>query len=209
VLSLLDKCIVELDKGLRSVFTTPHSERAYPAEGITDAELDDHEKRDIIAKMRVNHTGEICAQALYRGQMLMAKNSTTYDMLHHASLEEQEHLSWTARRVAELEGKLSYLNPVWYSMSFTIGAVAAAISDGASLAFVEETERQVAQHLSGHLETIPEKDGRTRVIIQQMREDEIEHGAKAQQSGATDLPAWFKQLMRLQAKVMTSVTYYI
>jgi len=199
---------VEVDKGLRALFTQPKGPRPYPADAIAEAEMTVAEKKHTAALMRINHTGEVCAQALYRGQLCMANDPDTSAFLQHACKEEEEHLTWTARRVAELGGRLSILNPAWYAMSFTIGVLTAAVSDSVSLGFVEETERQVEQHLNSHLQSIPTHDGRTRLILQQMRDDEIEHGATAKKTGASALPDWMIKMMRLQARVMTALTYH-
>jgi 3-demethoxyubiquinol 3-hydroxylase len=207
--SLLDRILIEADNALRCLFTTPHSFRSYPAKDKPETEMTSAQKRDVAALMRVNHTGEVCAQALYRGQMFMATQPKTFSMLEKACIEEQEHLSWTATRIHELSGRVSWLNSFWYTASWGIGVFAAAVSDSVSLGFVEETERQVEQHLNQHLHKIPDADDRSRAILQQMKEDEIRHGQSAHQAGATTLPQWCQQLMRFQSKVMTSVTYWI
>ena len=207
--SFIDRLLIEADKALRCLFTTPCSTRPYPATDKPEAEMTSMQKRDVSALMRINHTGEVCAQALYRGQMFMASQSSTYSMLEKACIEEQEHLAWTVTRIHELNGRVSWLNVFWYAASWGVGAVAASVSDSISLGFVEETERQVEQHLNQHLHKVPHADARTRAMLQQMREDEICHGQSAHQAGATALPVWAQRLMRIQSKVMTTVTYWV
>ncbi len=208
-LSIVDRFLIEIDHGLRSIFTLPLSSRRSPACDIDEAPLSLQEQKDVAALMRINHTGEVCAQGLYRGQMQFAQNQKTYTMLAQSCAEETDHLAWTYERLAELNDRPSYLNPFWYGASFMIGAFTARISDGYSLGFVEETERQVGEHLGRHLERIPLADLKTRAIINTMEADEARHGAHAHAAGADTLPAWFKSMMRLQSKVMTSLAYWL
>jgi ubiquinone biosynthesis monooxygenase Coq7 len=159
--------------------------------------------------MRINHVGEICAQALYDSQAQFAKNSAVRQQLQQAAREEEDHLAWTAERLAELGSRPSLLNPLWYAGSYAIGAVAARLGDAQSLGFVVETERQVEAHLAGHLDDLPAQDVKSRAIVQQMHTDEIAHGQKAQAMGAAEMPFPAKILMRTMAKVMTTTAYYI
>src|ERR1051325_8644183 len=159
--------------------------------------------------MRVNHVGEICAQALYQGQALTARNTRIKTALDQAAREEEDHLAWSADRIRELGGRPSLLNPLWYAGSFTIGALAGALGDRWNLAFLAETERQVEDHLSGHLADLPQGDERTRALITAMRADEAKHGASARRLGAADLPAPVKGAMRVASRVMTTVAYLI
>ena len=159
--------------------------------------------------MRVNHVGEICAQALYQGQALTARSSEVRQSFAQSAQEESDHLAWSAERIRELGGRPSLLNPLWYAGSFAIGAVAGALGDKWNLAFLAETERQVEEHLSGHLERLPANDRRTRVIVEAMRADEAKHRATAMRMGAAELPAGAKAAMRLASKVMTTVAYRV
>jgi ubiquinone biosynthesis monooxygenase Coq7 len=159
--------------------------------------------------MRVNHTGEVAAQALYHGQALVARSGTTREMLLGAAREETDHLAWCETRLSELQSRTSYLNPLWYAGSFAIGALAATFGDRMSLGFVAETERQVEGHLDQHLERLPQADTRSRAILEAMRADEIEHGRAARAAGGADLPAPARALMRHTARVMTRTAYWI
>ena len=166
-------------------------------------------RADAAALMRVNHVGEICAQALYQGQALTARDAGARDALEQASREEQDHLAWSAERIRELGGRPSLLNPLWYAGSLAIGAVAGALGDRWNLAFLAETERQVEEHLSGHLSKLPAADGRTRAVVEAMRSDEAKHRDTAIALGAAELPAPAKAAMRLAAKIMTTVAYRV
>ena len=159
--------------------------------------------------MRVNHVGEICAQALYQGQALTARNPRARDALEQAAREEEDHLAWSAARIRELGGRPSLLNPLWYAGSLAIGAVAGALGDRWNLAFLAETEHQVEEHLTGHLAALPAKDGRTRSVVEAMRRDEAKHRASALRLGAAELPDLAKTAMRLASKVMTTIAYRI
>ncbi len=205
----VERLISEVDHGLRSVFTTPKSSRPNPSDTIEEATLSAAEKNKIAALMRINHTGEVCAQALYRGQMAAASDKRTYDMLLQSSIEEQDHLSWTDQRLNEVGGRTSYLNPFWYVASYCIGWATAKHSDAISLGFVEETEKQVGEHLASHLAQLPSQDQKTAAVIDLMQEDEARHGHHAHQAGGQDLPSWLKTVMRFQSKVMTSLAYWI
>lgn len=177
--------------------------------GYGDEPLSEAERWEAAGLMRVNHTGEIAAQALYEGQALIARSHATRALLNKAAREETDHLAWCEMRLRELGSRPSLLNPLWYAGSFAIGALAAAFGDRASLGFVAETERQVEGHLDGHLSRLPGRDSRSRAIVQAMREDEIAHGGAAQAAGAAELPAAVRKLMRHTARIMTRTAYWI
>jgi len=206
---MLDRLITEFDRALRAVAGVHHAERRSPAEAVPEKELSDAEQAHAAALMRVNHVGEVCAQALYQGQALTARNPANRSVLEHAALEEEDHLAWSAGRIRELGGRPSLLNPLWYAGSLAIGAVAGALGDRWSLAFLAETERQVEAHLSGHLRSLPEQDARTRAVVEAMRADEARHRAAAIDLGAAELPAPARAAMRLASKVMTTVAYRV
>ncbi len=159
--------------------------------------------------MRVNHVGEVCAQALYQGQALTARDAAAREALEHAAREEQDHLAWSAERIRELGGRPSLLNPLWYAGSFAIGAFAGSLGDKWNLAFLAETERQVEEHLSGHLEALPAGDRRTRAVVEAMRADEARHRASAVELGAAELPEPARRAMRLASKLMTTLAYRV
>ena len=209
-LSRLDRVAVEIERALETVFVpAPYSRRASPAAGVADTDLDDAQRRHAAGLMRVNHTGEVCAQALYSGQAAVARNEHTREQLLAAAAEETDHLGWCGERLAELDSRPSLLNPLWYAGSFAIGAVAALIDDRVSLGFVVETERQVEAHLGEHLHKLPDADARSRAIVTQMQADEARHGQMAQASGASELPAPIPALMRFASGVMKAVAYRI
>jgi ubiquinone biosynthesis monooxygenase Coq7 len=205
----VDRLIVEFDKGLRTLFSEAHSIRPYPDAKLEDASLSDAEKKHAAALMRVNHTGEICAQALYQGQALTARDALVQQRLNLAAQEETEHLAWTARRVHELGGHLSVLNPVWYSGSLAMGALAGIIGDKWNLGFLAETERQVGQHLQSHLEKLPAQDCKSRAIVEQMAEDEASHADMAVELGGVPLPQPVQWAMQLNGKLMTNTVYWV
>jgi ubiquinone biosynthesis monooxygenase Coq7 len=208
--SLFDRLITEADKALRTV--TPQvtqAQRTSPASTHGEARLSEAERRHAAGLMRINHTGEVCAQALYQGQALTARLPDVRAEMERAAREEEDHLAWCEERVRELGSHTSYLNPLWYAMSFGIGAAAGFAGDKWSLGFVAETENQVCAHLEGHLARAPLQDEKTRAIMTQMHTDEAEHMKMAMAAGAAELPAPVKQLMTLTAKVMTSLTYRI
>lgn len=194
---------------MTSILAQLSSHRPNPAEAVPDANLSDDDRQHSAGLMRVNHTGEVCAQALYRGQMVVARQPATRDMLAHACEEEIDHLAWTHDRLIELDSHRSYLNVFWYSHAFLIGLLAGLAGDRISLGFIEETEHQVGEHLTGHLGRLPAEDQKSRAIVAQMREDEARHGASAAQAGAAPLPDLVKGVMRLQAKVMTTLVYWV
>ncbi len=204
---MLDQAIIEFDKALRTVFAPARSVRPVPGEDIPDAELSDAERAHAAALMRVNHVGEVCAQALYQGQSIMSRDPAIRDTLREASQEETEHLAWTERRIAELGGRKSLLNPLWYGGALALGMLAGRFGDRWNLGFLAETERQVEQHLKTHLDTLPPDDQRSRAIVEQMKADEAEHAETAVRLGAHDLPAPAKAAMKAAARVMTTLSY--
>jgi len=209
-LNLIDLLINEVDKGLKYSTQNYQTEsRPYPADNIEQDSLNEFEKNHSAGLMRVNHSGEVCAQALYRGQALTAKLGDTRAKMEQAASEELDHLSWCNKRLEELNNKPSLLNPIWYGMSFSIGAVAGLIGDNWSLGFVHETEEQVVKHLDGHLDKLSKKDLKTKAVIEQMRIDEEKHSYDALEAGAEILPDEIKSLMSKVAKVMTSSSYRI
>lgn len=205
----LDRLISEFDVGLRTLLAKPYSQRAHPDEDVAEAQLTDAEKKHACALMRINHTGEVCAQALYSGQALTARDAATSKTMQQAAREETEHLAWCETRIHELGGHTSLLNPLFYASSFAIGATAGALGDKWSLGFLEETEKQVGEHLSSHLVKLPETDERSRRIVEQMRIDEAKHASDAKLLGAAQLPAPVKFCMKLMSKVMTASTYHL
>lgn len=200
-MSRLDQFIIALDGGLRTVFASPHAARAYPA-SAPEAALSDSERAQAAALMRVNHVGEVCAQALYSGQALTTKNEAVRDELRQAAAEETDHLAWCEQRLNELGGRKSLLNPLWYGGAFTMGMVAGALGDKWNLGFLAETERQVEAHLDGHLQQLPEADARSRAVVEQMKTDEAQHAQTAVSHGAASLPAPVQYAMRFAADVM-------
>ena len=209
-MNLIDLIINEVDKGLKYSTQNYQTEsRPYPAEKIEQESLNEFEKNHSAGLMRVNHSGEVCAQALYRGQALTAILGDTRTKMEQAASEELDHLSWCNKRLEELDNEASVLNPIWYGMSFSIGAVAGLIGDNWSLGFVHETEEQVVKHLDGHLDKLSNKDLKTRAVIEQMRIDEEQHSHDALEAGAEILPDEIKDLMSNVAKVMTKSSYHI
>lgn len=209
-LSTLDRIIVEIERALStSLDTKPEGQRPSPAAGIAEADLDEAQRRHAAGLMRVNHTGEVCAQALYSGQAAVARDDATRAQLLHAAAEETDHLAWCGERLEALASRPSLLNPVWYAGSFAIGAVAALVSDKASLGFVVETERQVEAHLGEHLEKLPETDKASRAVVLQMQADEARHGQMAKAAGGIALPPPVPELMRAASAVMKALAYRI
>ena len=205
----LDRLIVEFDNGLRTLFSQPHSIRPYPDADLPEAPMDEAEKKHAAALMRVNHSGEVCAQALYQGQSLTARDPAVQQALKHAAEEETEHLAWTSRRVHELGGRLSVLNPLWYTGSLVIGAVAGLLGDKWNLGFLAETERQVGGHLQSHLDSLPLQDEKSRAVVKQMYADEIGHANLATTLGGVELPQSVQMVMKLNSKVMTNTVYWV
>ncbi len=209
-LSLIDRVINEADTVLRSLSSrsqAPH--RTSPAAGHTESNLSDRERRHVAGLMRVNHTGEVCAQALYQGQALTAKLPSVREEMREAAREEADHLSWCAERLEQLESRPSLLNPAWYGLSFVLGATAGAIGDKWSLGFVAATEERVCDHLRKHLKSLPEDDRKSRLILQKMLEDEERHGHNALQAGGVDFPQAVKDAMTKVSKVMTESSYWL
>lgn len=205
----LDDLIIGFDRGLRTLFSEAHSARPHPDAALPEQAMSEAEKKHAAALMRVNHCGEICAQALYQGQALTARDPVVQKNLEHAAQEETEHLAWTARRVNELGSHLSLLNPVWYSSSLAIGACAGLLGDKWNLGFLAETERQVGAHLQSHLASLPPQDEKSRAVVQQMYVDETQHSDMAVQLGGAELPLPVKLAMRVSGKVMTRTAYWV
>jgi ubiquinone biosynthesis monooxygenase Coq7 len=206
---MIDSLIVEFDKALRTVFAPAPTKRPMPGEDLPETELSETEKRHAAGLMRVNHCGEICAQALYQGQALTSRDPAVKQALELAAWEETEHLNWTARRIEELGGRTSLLNPLWYAGALAIGVVAGKFGDKWNLGFLAETERQVEGHLNSHLAQLPTQDQRSREVLEQMKRDEIKHAAMAVDNGAAELPLPVRQVMQLSSKLMTTATYYV
>lgn len=204
-----DRWIVEFDRALRTVAAPAHSDRPLPGGDLPEGALGEAERRLAIGLMRVNHCGEVCAQALYQGQALTSRDPAVCTALQAAADEETEHLAWTERRIAELGGRKSALNPLWYAGSLGLGVAAGLLGDKWNLGFLAETERQVEAHLDGHLRDLPPADGRSRAIVDQMRQDEVRHAEMAVAFGAADLPGPVKLGMRLSARLMTGVSYWL
>jgi ubiquinone biosynthesis monooxygenase Coq7 len=205
----IDVLINGFDKTLRVLSGVTASGRPSPAAGTADVKLDDAERRHSAGLMRVNHVGEICAQALYESQGHFSRNAGLKQQFAQAGREEEDHLAWTAERLHELGSHTSVLNPLWYAGAFALGVVAARSGDANSLGFVVETERQVKEHLEGHLDKLPPQDAKSRAIVVQMRDDEVAHGEAAQAMGAAELPPPVRGAMRAMAKVMTATAYYL
>ncbi|OQW94238.1 MAG: demethoxyubiquinone hydroxylase family protein, partial [Beggiatoa sp. IS2] len=202
--TLLDRFIINFDQGLRTVLGQPIATgRANPASSIQETALSDPEKQLAVRLMRVNHAGEVSAQALYQGQSLVARNRTVHNRLQQSAFEENDHLVWCKSRVQDFDGHVSLLNPLWYAGSLTIGVIAGIAGDKWSLGFVVETEHQVIRHLDEHLKQLPATDLKSRAILEQMKEDEAHHATVAIESGGVPLPALMRWLMKRAAKVMT------
>jgi len=209
-LSLLDKLITEADSVMRTISSRGNrAGRPSPAQGHSESELTDSQRRHVAGLMRVNHTGEVCAQALYQGQALTARLPDVREEMKEAADEEVDHLVWCEERLRELDSRPSYLNPAFYGMSFAMGAIAGAIGDDVSLGFVAATEERVCSHLKDHLKQLPGDDRKSQLILQQMLEDEERHGDNALQAGGKDFPQPVKEAMTLLSKVMTRSTYHV
>jgi ubiquinone biosynthesis monooxygenase Coq7 len=205
----VDRLILEFDRALRAIAGVAHASRPSPAERLPEQPVSEEGRAHAAALMRVNHVGEVCAQALYQGQALTARQPAARETLERAAREEEDHLAWSAERIRELGGRPSLLNPLWYAGAFAMGAVAGALGDKWNLAFLAETERQVEEHLTGHLESLPQDDRRTRAVVEAMRADEARHRASAVELGAAELPEPVRRAMRLASKVMTTVAYRV
>jgi len=192
---------------LRTLTSTVAAQRPNPADGLPEARLSPEERRHAAGLMRVNHTGEVCAQALYSAQALVARDPEIRRRFASAAREEEDHLAWTQQRLAELGARTSYANPFWYAGSFAIGLAASIGGDRTNLGFVVETERQVEEHLTEHMSELPPSDARSRTIVAAMRDDEARHGASAHEAGASELPGPIRALMRATAKLMTITAY--
>jgi ubiquinone biosynthesis monooxygenase Coq7 len=206
---MLDSLILGFDRTLRTLTGVASSGRPLPGAAMPETDLSAPERRHAAGLMRVNHTGEVCAQALYAAQALVARDPSIRERFAQAAREEEEHLAWTRTRLAELDSRPSLLNPLWYAGSFAIGIAAGMAGDDVNLGFVVETERQVEEHLSGHMDRLPESDAKSRAIVSQMRDDEARHGAMAQAAGAVPLPLPVRGLMRVAADVMRAVAYRV
>ncbi len=208
-MSLLDHLIIEFDKGLRTVLAEAQTLRPFPDHDKPENALSVEEKRRAAALMRINHSGEVCAQALYNGQALTARNPATEAALREASQEETEHLAWCEKRIRELGSHKSLLNPVWYAGSFALGAMAGALGDKWNLGFLAETENQVGKHIENHLQRLPVQDEKSRAVLEQMKVDEAKHATTAITHGGAELPLPVKMAMKFSSKVMTNTTYWI
>ncbi|MBE1158989.1 2-polyprenyl-3-methyl-6-methoxy-1,4-benzoquinone monooxygenase [Dyella acidiphila] len=206
-LSPLDRLLAGIERALETVAGAPEAHRSSPSHGTPEAELDDAERRHAAGLMRINHTGEVCAQALYDGQAALARHEENRVHLQHAAAEETDHLAWCAERLQELDSRPSLLNPLWYAGSYAIGAVAALAGDKISLGFVVETEKQVEAHLADHMDRLPAQDERSRVVLQQMQADEVQHAQQARERGGIALPFPIPQLMHASSMVMKTVAY--
>lgn len=209
-LSALDRLVAQLDQALHTVLgPTPEAGRPNPEANQDDADLTTAERELAGRLMRINHAGEICAQALYQGQAVTARLPEVRGKMEQAAQEENDHLAWTGKRIRDLGTHTSYLNPLWYAGSFAIGALAGVLGDKWSLGFVAETEKQVVEHLNNHLQRLPSGDGKSRAILEQMREDEGRHATVAIESGAAALPEPVKRLMGCTSKIMTGTAYWL
>ena len=205
----IDTLIIEADKGLRTLFASQRSVRPHPDAGMPEADLSEAERKHVAGLMRVNHSGEVCAQALYQGQALTSRDPAVRDALREAAHEEVEHLAWTEQRLRELGSHTSWLNPLWYAGSLTMGVIAGKLGDRWNLGFLAETEKQVTAHLESHLARLPEADAKSAAIIGQMAIDETSHAQTAEALGAAQFPPLVKQMMQQTAKVMTGLSYRI
>lgn len=208
--SMMNQLILAADSALRTLLAEPHASRPNPAASVTELQLNEAERRQSGALMRINHVGEVCAQALYTGQALACRSPALRAQLAEASREETDHLAWTQERLNDLNARPSWLNPLWYAGSFAIGFAAGKLGgDKVSLGFVVETERQVEAHLQSHMNLLPAADTASRAIVLQMKADEIAHAQMAMKAGAIELPAPVKSVMKLAAKVMTTVAHRV
>lgn len=205
----LDHAIIHFDRALRTLAAAPVSARPTPGADLPEGDMSDADRQHVAALMRVNHVGEICAQALYQGQAIASRDDEVRDALEKAADEETEHLAWTLQRIREMGGRPSLLNPLWFGGALAIGTLAGLAGSRWNLGFLAETERQVEAHLDGHLERLPAGDERSRAVLDQMRLDEILHAQTAVQLGAVELPEPVKFAMKLASKVMTKTAYYL
>jgi len=208
--SPIDRALIGMDQTLRTLFGRPAvTERVNPGTRLPEVELTDEERLHIGRLMRVNHTGEVCAQALYQGQALTARDASVRERLQRSAQEENDHLAWCEERIVELGGRKSLLNPLWYAGSFAMGTAAGIAGDKWSLGFVVETERQVEDHLDEHIAQVPADDQRTRAVLEQMKLDEAHHAQVAKTAGGAELPGAVKTAMRVISKVMTRGAYWV
>lgn len=205
----LDALILAVDNGLRTVFAPAQSARAMPGKALVDTPLTEIEKKHAASLMRINHVGEVCAQALYQGQSMTARNPVAKAALAEAAREETEHLAWCEARINALGGRKSLLNPVWYASSLAVGMAAGALGDKWNLGFLAETERQVGAHLAAHLTELPAADAKSRAVVEQMQQDEARHADTATAHGGAALPTPIKGVMQLMSKVMTKTAYWV
>lgn len=208
--SLLDNILIQADQALKTVAgKSSHSVRPSPSQKVADEAIEETQAKHVAGLMRINHTGEVCAQALYQGQALTARLPDVREEMQHAADEEEDHLAWCQLRINELNSHTSILNPLFYAASFGVGALAGLAGDKWSLGFVAETERQVCQHLENHLEQLPPEDHKSRAILEKMKEDEAQHAINATHAGGCELPFPMKKAMTLMSRVMTKTTYHI
>jgi ubiquinone biosynthesis monooxygenase Coq7 len=209
-LDFLDRCLVQFDQALRScVPGSSNARRTSPAAAEKELELDETDRQHAAGLMRINHTGEVCAQALYQGQAATAKLNDVRQSMEEAAAEEVDHLAWCEERLQQLDSRTSALNPLWYTLSYAVGAAAGLAGDKWSLGFVAETEDQVCEHLEEHLAQLPENDSKSRAILEQMIADEKHHGDSARDAGGAELPAPIKQAMAVMSEIMKKTTYHI
>ena len=206
---VIDQLIATADRALRTVAATAVATRPYPAQGIDAAELTAEQRAEAAALMRVNHVGEVCAQALYEAQALGTPDPRLREAFAEAAREETDHLAWTERRIVELGGRTSLLNPLWFGGAFAIGLLAARLGDRVSLGFMAETEKQVERHLQGHLDRLPVADEASRAVVEQMSDDEVRHGRAAMTLGGVELPLPARLAMRVAARLMTTTAHYL
>ncbi|MGE3920035.1 MAG: 2-polyprenyl-3-methyl-6-methoxy-1,4-benzoquinone monooxygenase [Gammaproteobacteria bacterium] len=209
MLNFMDRCIVSFDNSLKTLLKQHTAKRLNPAHSISEAELSAEESKKVQALIRIDHVGEVCAQALYQGQAFLSRSPVIQNSLLQAAEEEVDHLVWCEERLKELGGRTSFLNPAWYILSFSIGMLAAVISDRYSMGFLAETERQVVEHLDSHLAQIPKTDIKTKRILDQMKIDEERHATKAIENGSNELPKAIQSIMRICSKMMTTTAYWI
>ncbi len=207
--TVFDRVVGEIDKAIKVLAAPAHSARPFPASPGGDLVLDEGDAVESARLMRVNHSGEVAAQGLYQGQALIARDPAVATAMRHSATEEMDHLAWCERRIQELNGRTSVLNPLWYAGSFAIGALAGSLGDRTSLGFIAETEKQVETHLRSHRHRLAPADRRSQSVVDQMTQDEASHGAKASALGATELPIPLRWVMRLTARVMTFSSYWV
>jgi ubiquinone biosynthesis monooxygenase Coq7 len=210
ILDSIDRVILGFDEALKTVTgSLGQPTKPSPADTVPEADLGDTERTTSASLMRVNHCGEVCAQALYRGQSLTSRNTSVQEMMNNAAEDETEHLKWCEHRLSELGSRVSYLNPAWYGFSFAIGAIAGLLGDRINLGFVAATEQEVSHHLEQHLDRLPASDQKSKALLTQMRDDELGHSQRAIAAGGMQYPPSVKRLMRLGSRLMTRTTYWV